>query len=60
MNRIYRFTGATLLAIGIGIFWGRKMELRQIFQDNEWLNRVYRQVYPGADDQVFISNQPWI
>lgn len=60
MNKSYRFTGATILIGLAGLWFGRKLEIKQIFQDNEWLNRVYQQAYPGADERVYISNQPWI
>ena len=60
MNKIYRFTGATLLFLGIGIFWGRKLELNKMFSDNDYLNKVWQSIYKGSDDQIFISNQPWI
>jgi hypothetical protein len=60
MNKIYRFSGATLALLAAGMFFGRKFELNRIFTDNDYLNSVWRMEQKGSDDRVFLSNQPWI
>ena len=56
----WTITGATAICIGITLLMIRRQDLKMMWEDNDYFNKVYRDQLKMTDQNVYISNQPWI
>ena len=56
----WTITGATAICLGIGLLLVRQQELKMMFEDNDYLNKVFKDQLKLTDTEIYISNQPWI